>query len=340
VPRDYYEVLGVARDASSAEIKKAYRRLARQNHPDVARDDPTAAKRFKDIQQAYDILSDAKKRKQYDQFGHAAEQFGEGGPGAGGFRFDPGAFDFGGTGGKSAFGDILGELFGRGAGRGGREADPRQAGYRGTDVEVGLALNLEEVLDGTTRDVTVTVEDPCHHCSGRGLESNGRPCGACSAHGRVRRQQTLRGVKIPAGADDGSVIKARGKGGRGLNGPDGDVNLRIGWREHPFFRPAGDDLECEVPITLAEAAMGAEIPVPTLRGVRNLRIPPGTAGGTRFRIRDGGLPSLRTKATGSLLVKVKVVVPAAVNDEERRVVEAMSRRGGDVRADMWRPREQ
>ena len=338
MPRDYYEELGVPRDASAAEIKKAYRRLARQCHPDVARDDPQAAKRFKDIQQAYDILGDSKKRKQYDQFGHAAEQFGDG---AGGFRFDPGAFGFGGGagGGKSAFGDILGELFGRAAPRGPREAGPQPGGYRGTDVEVGLALNLEEVLDGTTRDVTVTVEDPCHHCSGRGLDSNGRPCGACSAHGRVRRQQTLKGVKIPAGADDGSIIKARGKGGRGLHGPDGDVNLRISWREHPFFRPVGDDLECEVPITLAEAVLGAEIPVPTLRGVRNLRIPPGTAGGSRFRIRDGGLPSLRTKGTGSLMVKVKVTVPTVVNDEERRLVETMSQRSGDPRAGMWRPRE-
>jgi DnaJ-class molecular chaperone len=338
MPRDYYEVLGVARDASPAEIKKAYRRLARRYHPDVARDDPTAAKHFKEVQTAYDALGDEAKRRAYDQFGPAFEQFAGGGPqaGPGAFRFEGGQVNLDGLGGLS---EILGQFMRGGGGgssrvrfEGGTPFGGPPPGARGQDVEIGLSLSLEEVVAGATRDLTVTVEDACAHCGGRG-------CGQCGGRGRQRRQQHLRGVKIPPGAEAGSLVKVRGQGGRGPGGEVGDVNLRISLREHPFFRPAGHDLECEVPITLAEAIAGAEIPVPTLSGMRPLKLLPGTGGGQRFRIKGYGLPHGKGREPGNLMVKVQIVAPTAVNDDERRVVEAMCRRQGDPRADLWRPKE-
>ncbi len=354
MPRDYYDELGVAREATPAQIKKAYRKLARQYHPDVNRDDPQAAERFKAVQHAYDILSDKETREAYDRYGHAAEQMGEGGPppgwpppgGGGGWEFRGGPGGFGGGGQEFRFTsggadgadmqDILSQLFGGAAGAGRAQA-PSQ---RGTDYEAELHLSLEEVLAGTTRDLSLTVEDTCTSCRGRGIVPPGQPCAVCGGRGQVRRQQTVRGVKIPAGADNGSTVRLRGKGGAGHGGPPGDINLRIVWREHPFFRPSGDDLECEVPVSLAEASLGGEIPVPTLRGMRTLRIPAGTSSGTRFRIREGGLPSRRAKTTGNLVVRVKVVVPAAEGEAETKAVTEMSARAGDPRAGLWRPQEQ
>ena len=334
MPRDYYEVLGVARDASAREIKNAYRRLARSHHPDVNREDPEAGRRFKEIQQAYDVLGDTAKRKRYDQFGHSLE---EGGPPPGAFRFEEQGVNLGDLGG---FADILGDLLGNrgrraagrpGAGSGGFGAQP------GPDVEVALTLSLDEVVAGAVRDVTVTVEDLCAACAGQGAEWPGRACPACAGRGRTRRQQTLRGVKIPPGAEPGATIRVRGKGGKGLHGPDGDLLLRIGLREHPFFKPVGDDLECEVPISLAEALDGAEIPVPTLRGVRPLRLPPGTQSGQRFRIRGYGLPNRKSGAQGNLVVRVQVVVPGGVTDQEKRVLRELASRAGDPRAGLWQP---
>lgn len=333
MPRDYYEILGVARDASQREIKRAYRRLAREYHPDVNRDRPDAEQRFKELQEAYDVLSDPEKRSQYDRFGHSLGQFGEGG-----------GFEFRQTTGDPA--DILAELFGGVfGGRRHRDDGGAAGGFsfgfppraeRGPDVEIGLSVSLEEVDRGATRDLTVMVEDLCGSCGGRGLDRTGRPCGACGGRRTVRRSQELRGLKIPAGVENDAVIKVRGKGGRGPGG-DGDLNVRISVREHPFFRRVGADLECEVPITVAEAALGAEITVPTLRDMRTLRIPPGTSSGQRFRIKGHGLPERKTGRRGNLIVRVEVVVPTDLRPEERRALEAMAARQGDPRAELWHP---
>lgn len=353
--RDYYDVLGVPRDASQRDIKRAYRRLAREWHPDVKRDDPEAARRFKEIQTAYDALGDETKRGRYDQFGPAFEQFEGGGPGGGGpqsFRFDGSQVDLGDLGG---FGDILGNLFGglggargarggprfHGAGPGAGHAGPGpHAGpQRGADVEVSLELSLEELVHGAVRDLVVTVEDPCGHCGGRGLERTGRVCPVCAGRGKQGRQQTVKGVKIPAGAEAGAVIKVRGKGGAAPpGGTVGDLNLRIGLREHPYFKPLGADLECELPISLAEALDGAEVQVPTLQGLRPLRLPPGTQGGQRFRVKGYGLPNRKTGVPGNLLVRVQLVLPTEVTDDERQLARQWSARAGDPRSGLWQPR--
>lgn len=341
MPRDYYEVLGVARDASARDIKKAYRRLARQYHPDVNRDDPEAERSFKEVQRAYDVLADTEKRKQYDRFGPDFEQYQAMGAGGepGGFRFETGeSVDLG------DLGDLFGGLFGRR--RRGMEAGSADwfggftpQGRPGPDLEVELSVSLEEVDRGATRDLAVAVEDVCGACGGTGRDASGRRCGTCHGRGTRSRQQTLRGLKIPPGVEDGQVIRVRGKGGAGVNGADGDLLMRVQVREHPFFRRLGDDLECEVPISLAEAALGGEIMVPTLQGNRPLRLPAGTQGGQRFRIKGYGLPSRRSGERGNLMVRSRVVVPRDLTPEEREVLERMAGRAGDPRAGLWRPRE-
>lgn len=332
MPRDYYEILGVPRDASEKEIRSAYRSQARKLHPDVNRDDPGAAQRFKELQQAYDVVGDKEKRQQYDRFGHSFEQFQNGGAQGHPFQF----------GGDAETGDILSGLFGnlfgggRGQAHGGAFGFGQAARPRGQDVEVALQLTLEEVESGTTRDVAITIQDICAACEGRGVSRTQQNCSSCHGRGGSRRQEHLKGLKIPAGVDDDAVIKVRGKGGHGPGG-DGDLNLRIKVREHAFFSRRGQDLECEVPLSLAEAALGAEILVPTFQGERPLRVPPGTQSGQRFRIKGYGLPDRRSGQPGNLLVKVRVVTPRAVNEAERQLLQSLSQRQGDPRAELWRP---
>jgi len=275
--RDYYEVLGVKRDASDKDIKSAYRRLARQHHPDVNRDDPQAERRFKEIQEAYGVLGDADKRRQYDQFGHRFEQFGNGGAGgfgSQGFQFSSDGVDL------SDIGGVFGDLFGgRGRDRFGGWFGAEQRGWRGNDAEVDLQVTLEEVARGAIRDVSFQVEEICDRCGGSGRERGGR-CGGCHGTGHVRRTRTVKGLKIPAGVEDDKVLRVTGRGGPGGGGgANGDLLLRVQVQPHPFYTRQGEDLVCELPVTLAEAAMGAEVPVPTLDGIKPLRIPPGTHGG-------------------------------------------------------------
>lgn len=338
--KDYYQILGVSRDASTKDIKKAYRRLARQNHPDVNRDDPAAEQRFKDIQVAYDVLSDDDKRQKYDQYGADFEQYqqfeGFGGfnPGGGGVRFETGDVDLG---------DLFGGLFGRrgrqpggGAFFGGGFQQPQ--GQPGPDVEVALPVSLEEVEQGGTRDLSLTIEDICAACGGLGQRGNGQVCPTCHGRGRVPRQQSLKGLKLPRGVEHEAVIRVRGKGGKGAGGPDGDLLVKVQLREHPFFRRDGLDLECEVPVSLAEAALGAEIQVPTLRGHRPLTIPAGTQGGQRFRIKGYGLPN-RKGEQGNLTVRTRVQVPRQLSAEEQALVRKLADRDGDPRAELWRPED-
>ncbi len=314
--KDYYATLGVDRGASDKELRKAYRRLARETHPDVNRGDPDAEQRFKELQQAYSVLSDPEQRKQYDQFGPDFEQFrGAGAPG-GGFRFEGQPVDLG------DLGDLFGGLFGRrGRGPGRASAgDGWSGGFEphgrpGADAEVTVQVTLEEVDQGTKRDLAVTVQD-------------------ATGGGRTER---LKGLVIPPGVADGDVIKVRGKGGRGQGAADGSLLVRIEIREHAFFSRRGDDLECEVPISVAEAALGGEIQVPTLRGMRPLRLPAGTQGGQRFRIKGYGMPNRKSGERGNLLVKVNVQVPRDLSPREREAFESAAGRAGDPRRDLWRP---
>ncbi|MBI2300685.1 MAG: hypothetical protein HYU66_17390, partial [Armatimonadetes bacterium] len=235
------------------------------------------------------------------------EQAGQAGPG---FRFqfggEPGSADTSGI-----FSDLLGGLFGgHGRRQGGAGFQPPPP-PRGQDVEVGLSVSLEEVDAGATRDITVNLDDACTACGGSGVDGAGRGCRTCHGRGVARRQETLRGLVIPAGVEDEAVLRVRGKGGRGPGG-DGDLLLRVSVREHPFFVRRGEDLECEVPISLSEAVLGAEVPVPTLRGTRPLKLKPGTQSGQRFRIQGYGLPSRRGGGPGNLMVKVRVVTPREV----------------------------
>ncbi len=337
--KDYYEVLGVPRDASVRDIKRAYRRLARQCHPDVNRDDPLASERFKEIQTAYAVLGDEEKRRQYDRFGADFDQFQQsGGAGPGGFRFEQAeGVDLSDLG---DLGDLFGGLFGRrGRQRAGWQAGFEPRGRRGADVEMVLSVTLEEVDQGATRDLTVSLEDVCAACGGQGRQRGG-PCATCHGSGRAPRQRQLTGLRIPPGVEQDAVLRVRGKGGQGVDAPDGDLLLRIQVRDHPFFSRQGNDLECELPVSLAEAVAGAEIPVPTLRGLRPLRIPPGTQSGQRFRIRGHGLPDRKTGQRGNLMVRVQPVVPRDLKPDEVQAIENAAARAPDPRAGLWRPREE
>lgn len=330
---DYYQVLGVARGASEKDIKRAYRRLARQYHPDVNRHDEAAEERFKEVQEAYRVLTDPKLREQYDRFGSIADPAG-GGPGFEGFPFGNGGRGFRFTTndielGEGGLGDLFGGLFG------GRR---RAAARRGRDVEATVSVTLEEVDRGADRDLTVTIEDLCPTCGGSGQAADG-PCRGCGGVGVRRHTEPVRGLKIPPGVVHGEVIRARGKGGAGAGGgAAGDLLVTVQVRPHAYFERAGADLIAEVPITLAEAALGGQVQVPTLWETKPLRLPPGTQGGQRFRIKGFGLPDRKTGQRGSLVVRVKVVVPSDLKPDERRMIEALSARAGDPRAELWRPR--
>ena len=304
--RDYYEVLGVKRDASDDEIKKAYRKLARKFHPDLNPGDKAAEEQFKSLQEAYDVLSDPENRKLYDQYGEnwravkagagappppRWEQRSTGGPGAGG-GFDFNDFDFGRFSSESGGGgfDIFEELFGAGRGRG-----PRSG--RGRDVEAELELSLEEAHRGGRRSLQMQVGD---------------------------ETKTIE-VNIPTGARDGSTIRLAGQGGPGSNGNEpGDLYLHIRLRQHPIFTVKGDDLEVELPISDWEAVLGAKVDAPTIDGKVEMTIPPGSNTGQRLRLRGQGL-NKRKGGRGDEYVRLKIVVPKSVNADERRLYEELQR---------------
>ena len=331
--RDYYEVLGVKRDASDDDVKKAYRKLARKFHPDLNPGDKTAEQRFKELQEAYDVLSDPEDRKLYDQYGEnwRAVKAGAGAPpppgwertqrSTGGPRpegFDFSEFEFGGYGPRGGAGfDIFEELFG-GAGRG-RAA----RGGRGQDVEAELELSLEDAHRGARRTIQMQMPDICPTCNGSGVRDD-RPCDTCGGSGRVLKQKNIE-VNIPVGVRDGSTVRLAGQGGSGSNGSEpGDLYLHIRVRPHPVFTVKGDDLELELPIAPWEAVLGASVEAPTIDGKVELKIPPGAKSGQRLRLRGQGL-NMRKGGRGDEYVRLKIVVPKEASAEERRLYEELKR---------------
>ncbi|NMF95959.1 molecular chaperone DnaJ [Aromatoleum toluolicum] len=340
--RDYYDVLGVNRDASDDEIKKAYRKLAMKHHPDRNPDSKDAEDKFKEAKEAYEILSDAQKRGAYDRYGHAGVDPSAGG-GPGGQGFDGFA---------DAFSDIFGDIFGGGGGRG------RSNVYRGADLRYNLEISLEEAARGAEKTIRIpTVEEcdtchgsgakpgtqpkPCPTCGGAGqvriqqgffsiqqtcpkCHGTGRiipdPCRDCGGAGRVKRQKTLE-VKIPAGIDEGMRLRHAGHGEPGVNGgPPGDLYVEIHIRQHSVFQRDHDDLHCEMPISFTTAALGGEIEIPTLEGMARLKIPSETQSGRVFRLRGKGIRNVRSQAHGDLLCHVVVETPVNLTERQKELL--------------------
>jgi len=348
--RDYYEVLGVGRDADENAIKSAYRRLARQYHPDVNKSDD-AEERFKEINEAYEVLSDADKRAAYDRYGHAATQggFGAGGPGGAGYGGFPG------------FGDIFEEFFGGMGGMRGAARGPA----RGADLRYDLEITFQEAVFGAEKEVEIPRQEACPVCQGSGAEPGTKPirCPQCSGTGEVRRaQQTILGqfvsvstcprcngereiattpctncrgqrrvqvtrklaVSIPAGVDDGMRIRLAGEGEPGeRGGPMGNLFVVLHVKPHPLFQRQENDILLELPVNIVQATLGTELDVPTLDGTAKLTIPAGTQHGEVFRLRGKGVPILRSSRRGDQLVVVRVVVPEKLNDKQKKLLKEL-----------------
>jgi len=344
---DYYKVLGISRNAKPEEIKKAYRRLARKYHPDVNPGDKAAEEKFKQISEAFDVLSDPKKREIYDRYGAYSDSFSESSTQSG---FGFGGFDFSNLGGGT-FRDIFSELFG-GARTSGTRPQPR----RGSDIEYPLSLTFTEAVKGLTSNITVNRSEPCPRCNGNGdlggsltvcatckgsgqtVSTGGRlqftvscpdcggsgkrraPCERCRGRGSVPITETIK-VRIPAGVDTGSRVRVAGKGEAGvMGGPPGDLYIVTNVAPHPYFTRKGDNIHCTIPITVPEAALGAKIEVPTIDGKAVLRIPPGTQSGQKFRMRERGVPSLRGNARGDQYVEVKITLPKIIGEDTKELL--------------------
>ena len=339
--QDYYELLGVSKSADEKEIKRAYKKLAMQYHPDRTQGDKEKEEKFKEIQEAYEVLSDKQKRANYDQYGHAAFEQGFG-AGGGGF----GGADFG-----DIFGDMFGDIFG-GGGRG------RQRVVRGDDLRYDLEITLEEAVKGTTKDIKIhtlvpcetchgsgaeagskvetcphchgsgrlrrqqgffVTEQPCHFCHGTGKKIE-KPCKTCHGDGRVNKPKNL-SVKIPAGVDTGNQLRLSGEGAAGENGaPAGDLYVVIHVKEHHIFERDGSNLYCEVPISFTMAALGGEIEVPTLDGRVKLKIPEETQTGKLFRMRGKGVTSTRSGYAGDLICRIVVETPVKLKEEQKALL--------------------
>ncbi|WNB93474.1 molecular chaperone DnaJ [Bacillus sp. NEB1478] len=348
--RDYYEVLGLNKNASSDEVKKAYRKLARQYHPDVNKE-ADAETKFKEVKDAYETLSDPQKKAHYDQFGHTDPNQGFGGAGA----------DFGG------FGDIFDMFFGGGGGRRNPNA-PRQ----GNDLQYGLRLSFEEAVFGKETEISIPTEETCgtcygsgakpgtkpetcshcngsgqlnveqntpfgrivnrrvcNHCSGKGKIINEK-CGTCHGAGKVRKNKKL-SVKVPAGVDNGQQIRMAGHGEPGANGgPAGDLYVVFQVAEHEFFERDGDDIFCEMPLTFIQVALGDEIEVPTLYGKVKLKIPAGTQTGTHFRLRGKGVKNVHGRGQGDQHIQVKVVTPKNLTEKQKQLLRDFSEISGTL----------
>jgi molecular chaperone DnaJ len=352
---DFYDTLGVNKGASEEEVKKAYRKLARQYHPDANPGDSSAEERFKEIQEAYSVLSDPEKRKQYD----AGGMFG-----GGGFRFDPSAFRPN----VGSFGDILSDLFGRGGGPGARAV--RQ---RGRDLETDVRLSFTQAIEGTEISVNVPVDadcptchgsgakpgttpKTCPNCNGRGVETEGQgmfsiaqPCSVCGGRGTViddpcptcqgmgRTHQTKRyRVKVPAGVREGSRIRLAGKGEPGIGGgPAGDLFVVTHVAPSPVYKRKGDNLEVEVPLTIVEAVTGGTVEVPTLGGTKKIRVPAGTQDGSIQRLRGEGPEKLSGRGRGDIHYRFRIEIPKSLTKEQKQAVEELSKvMNGNPRADL------
>ncbi|GAB3539290.1 molecular chaperone DnaJ [Noviherbaspirillum agri] len=346
--RDFYEILGVAKNASDDEIKKAYRKLAMKYHPDRNPDSKGAEEKFKEAKEAYEMLSDPSKREAYDRYGHAGVDPNMAGGGFGGAGAGYGGF-------SDAFGDIFGDIFGQGArgGRGGPQV------YRGADLRYNLEITLEQAANGfdtTIRVPSWTECDTCHGsgakpgtspttcttCGGQGqvrmqqgffsiqqtcpkCHGTGKiiptPCSSCSGAGRIKRNKTLE-VKIPAGIDDGMRIRSSGNGEPGMNGgPPGDLYVEIRIKQHPVFQRDGDDLHCEIPVSFAKAALGGEVEVPTLSGKASFSLPEGTQSGKTFRLRGKGIKGVRSGYAGDLFCHVVVETPVKLTDRQKELLQ-------------------
>jgi len=320
--KDYYAVLGIKRDASQQDIKKAYRQLARKHHPDVNPGDKSAEARFKEINEAYEILSDREKRQKYDKYGDQwqyAEQFAQQRPGFG-------DFDGGGTTGFHFTGENIGgldslfeELLGmRRGGASFRQSRPR----RGQDVETPVEVSLEEAYQGTRRTISLQAEERCTACGGTG-QIQGLPCSTCRGRGTLPRTRRLE-VNIPAGVKKGSRVRIAGGGQPGHGGASGDLYLKISVKPHPVFERQGDDLYVKIDIPLTVAALGGEVMVPTLKGKLALKIPPETQNGRVFRLRGQGMPRLGGSARGDLLARANIVLPTRLSPQEKELLRKLS----------------
>ena len=348
--RDYYEVLGLNRDASDEEIKKSYRKLAMKHHPDRNPDDKSAEDKFKEAKEAYEVLSEPEKRRAYDAYGHAGvnPQMGGGGDGQG----------FGGF--SEAFGDIFGEIFG--GQRGGRGGGPQV--YRGADLRYNLEISLEQAARGTETKIRIPTLEECTTCAGSGAKKGTsaktchtcggvgqvrmqqgffsiqqtcptchgtgkvipEPCPTCNGAGRTKQHKTL-SVKIPSGVDDGDRIRLAGEGEAGVNGgPPGDLYVVVQLKAHSVFQRDGADLHCEMPISFTVAALGGEIHIPTLDGEAKIKIPAETQSGQVFRLRGKGIKPVRQTSAGDLMCHVVVETPVRLTDRQRELLHELGER--------------
>jgi molecular chaperone DnaJ len=347
--RDYYEVLGLSRGASEHDIKASFRRLAKDCHPDRNSGDKTAEHRFKELNEAYEVLKDPQKRSAYDHMGHAAFD----GPGRG-HGFGP---DF-----ATSMSDIFDDLFGEFMG--GRRNRPRSGRERGADIRYKMEIELAEAYAGKTAQIRVPTSVTCGTCEGTGAKAGARPtacptcggygkvrasqgfftiertcpgchgrgeiisdpCGACSGSGRVMQERAL-SVNIPAGVEDGTKIRLAGEGEAGLRGgPPGDLYIFLSIRSHDFFQRDGADIFCRVPISMTTAALGGQVDVPTIDGeMTRVRVPEGTESGKQFRLKGKGMPVLRSKLTGDMYIQVEVETPKNLTRKQRELLEAFER---------------
>ena len=361
--QDYYELLGVSRKAVQKEIRQAYRKLARKYHPDLNPGDKSSEEKFKQVQEAYDVLSDSKKRQMYDQFGFETPGAGgmPGRPDSGDVHFDFGGFDFGGGAGAGGAGPSFRDLFSQFFRGGGAAAEAASHAEPGSSLEYQIEIGFWEAVHGTVKKLTISRLDTCAECRGTGAVGQPQTCTACGGsgqvtqtsgkmrfnltcthcggtgrvrnicrlcggEGRVRRADTIE-IRIPAGVQTGSRVRVPGRGNAGTGGePPGDLYIITDVQPHPFFDRRGDDLYTTVPITVTEAALGAKIEVPTIDGRSLLRIPPGTNSGQKLRLREKGVPSVRTPGQrGDQYIELQVTVPKPVDERVKELLRELEK---------------